>query len=85
MKGYSRQSDLGGLVGNLWFNMSHIQSSYWAEHVVSASNLADGPSRFKYALMKALGARRVELDLAQHEQSLISWFDRVDLASRAVM
>ena len=81
VKGYSRQTNLSDLVGNMWFNMSRIQLASWAEHVASASNLADGPSRLNYALMKALGARKVKVDLTRHTQSLTRWFSQVELVN----
>ena len=48
VKGASRQSDLNSLVEYLWLALSRRQVTYWARHVSSEANLADGPSRDKF-------------------------------------
>ena len=57
LKGASRQRDLNSFSGFLWYQMSVRSLTYWAKYVPSALNLADGPSRSDFRLMKALNAR----------------------------
>jgi hypothetical protein len=83
IKGYSKQADLADLVGGLWFRVSHLQNYYWATSVASASNIADGPSRRDFTLMKALGAERIQVDVAQHLQCLKEYLSRLDCIEKA--
>ena len=59
LKGASRQTDLNTLVGALRYRLCERQATYWARYVPSALNLADGPSRGEFGLMKALTAQEV--------------------------
>ena len=59
LKGASRPSDVNSLVGALWYRLCEQQATYWARYVPSALNLADGPSRGEFGIMKALAAREV--------------------------
>ena len=59
LKGASRQTDLNALVGVLWYRLCEQQATYWARYVASELNLADGPSRGDFILMRALTAQEV--------------------------
>jgi hypothetical protein len=60
LKGASRQQDLNAISGYLWYRLCRYQGTYWAKYVPSALNLADGPSRGDFRLMKALSAEQVD-------------------------
>lgn len=51
-----------------------VLESYWSHYVRSKDNLADGPSRGDYELMKQLGAERVELDFSRMSDLAEQWF-----------
>ena len=73
VKGASRQSDLNSLVAYLWLSLSRRQVTYWARHVSSVANLADGPSRGKFEIMKKLSAERVNVS----PPDLLQAFDKL--------
>ena len=84
VKGASRQSDLNALAGYLWLTLCKRQVKYWARHVPSSANLADGPSRERFDEMTKLSAEfvrapppdlRVAFDLFQapHVPEHFAW------------
>ena len=76
IKGCSKQPDLNNLIGALWFQAAHKVRQYFGRYVPSKSNLADGPSRRCYQLMKQLGARRITFDFGELVYAAESWFER---------
>jgi hypothetical protein len=70
LKGASRQSDMNSLVGFLWYTLCERRASYWARHVGSAQNLADGPSRGNFQLMTVLSAQEVITPFPAVDQAL---------------
>ena len=76
IKGSSRQWDLNLLTGLLWFSNAARMRLYWGQYVRSASNLADGPSRNDFALMKRLGARRLQFDCSASCPAAEEWLTR---------
>ena len=63
LKGASRQADLNSRISFLWLTLCEKQATYWAFHVQSSANLADGPSRGKLDIMKALSAIEVVAEM----------------------
>ena len=55
VKGYSPQTDSAAIVGEFWLAAAQLRTSVYIERVESKSNLADGPSRLDYSLVKFLG------------------------------
>ena len=76
VKGSSRQWDLNLLTGLLWFSNAARMRLYWGQYVRSASNLADGPSRHDFALMKRLDARRLQFDCSMLCPAAEEWLSR---------
>ena len=56
VKGYSPQLDSAPIVGDFWLMISQLQSSVYIDRVESKSNLADGPSRNSFELLRILRA-----------------------------
>ena len=74
VKGSSKQGDLNGLVGALWYACAGRLQSYWGQYVRSKANLADGPSREEYTLVRQLGAQRVEFEFDRLRQAADEWW-----------
>ena len=55
VKGYSPQTDSAAIVGEFWLEAAQIRTSVYIERVESKSNIADGPSRLDYSILKFLG------------------------------
>ena len=55
VKGYSPQSDSATIVGEFWLEAAQVRTSLYIDRVESKSNIADGPSRLDYHLVKFLG------------------------------
>ena len=83
IKGFSRQSDLCRLVGQLWFRASSRMAALWAFYVPSACNLADGPSRGDVTLMRKIGAEEVSAFIPRQLLQVSDWMAVPD-ASRIV-
>ena len=73
MTGYSKQEDLNSLVGMLWYTAAHRSVGYYCEWVQSDANLADGPSRRNYQLVRQLGAEVVYLDTSRFIEAAENW------------
>ena len=71
--GHSKQADLNKLVGMLWYTAAHRCIGYYCEWVQSAANLADGPSRRNFQLMKQLEAKEVCLDTSRFRAAADNW------------
>lgn len=57
VKGYSAQVDSAAIVGHFWLLAASLKLSVYIDRVESKSNIADGPSREEFELLKSLGAR----------------------------
>ena len=55
VKGYSPKSDSSILVGEFWLLAASIRAHVYIDRVESKSNIADGPSRLDYTLVRQLG------------------------------
>eukprot|EP00435_Cladocopium_sp_Y103_P058671 s40_g20.t1 len=55
VKGYSPQVDSSSIVGEFWLLASRLRAHVYVDRVESKSNLADGPSRFSFSEIVALG------------------------------
>ena len=73
IKGSSKQPDLNGIIGGLWYEAGSRLQNYWGTYVPSKSNLADAHSRQYVHLMKQLHARRVEFDFDTLVTVVESW------------
>ena len=80
IKGFSRQSDLCSLVGQLWFRASSRMSALWAFYVPSACNLADGPSRGDVTLMQKIGAEEISAQIPRNLLKINDWMAAPDAA-----
>ena len=83
VKGASKQIDLNTVVGALWLQLSERQTTYWAYHVASHANLADGPSRGVWNEMTALSAEYIQADVPDVGQVLDLFLDPVVSSSVA--
>ena len=77
VKGSARPRDLNLLTGFLWFSHAAGMRLYWGQYVRSASNLADGPSRSDFALMKRLEAGRLQFDCSALCPAAEEWLSRL--------
>ena len=57
VKGYSAQVDSAAIVGHFWLLAASLKLSVYIDRVESKSNIADGPSREEFELLKSLGAK----------------------------
>ena len=73
VKGSSKQVDLNSLVGSVWYTCANRLASYWGQYVRSKSNLADGPSRRDYRLVKQLGAQEVPFEYGKLYDAAEKW------------
>ena len=55
VKGYSPQHDGASIVGEFWLLAASLRSHVYIDRVESKSNIADGPSRNDFTLVKSLG------------------------------
>ena len=55
VKGYSPQHDSASIVGEFWLLAASLRSHVYIDRVESKSNIADGPSRNDFTLVKSLG------------------------------
>ena len=63
IRGSSKQDDLNSLVGSVWYGCASKLQSYWGQYVRSKTNIADGPSRQEFQLMKQLGVVRIPFEV----------------------
>ena len=54
VKGYSPKGDSAEIVGEFWILVASMKSHVYIDRVESKSNIADGPSRDDYSLLRAL-------------------------------
>ena len=54
VKGYSPKGDSAQIVGEFWILVAMLRSHVYIDRVESKSNIADGPSRNDYSLVKSL-------------------------------
>ena len=73
MTGHSKQEDINSLVGMLWHTAAHRCVGYYCEWVQSDANIADGPSRRNYHMVKQLGAEEVYLDTSRFITAAENW------------
>ena len=60
VKGYSPKVDSCALVGDYWLQVATMALEVYIDRVESKSNVADGPSRMDFSLMKSLRGKWVE-------------------------
>ena len=58
IKGCSPRTDTSRLVGAYWLRAARLRAFIYLDRVESKSNLADGPSRYDFQRMQAMGAER---------------------------
>ena len=61
VRGYSPSLPSVFLVAALWQALARAKTDVWFDRVPGASNLADGPSRLDYELVRELGAVQVHV------------------------
>lgn len=71
--GHSKKPDHNDIVGILWHCAAHRATGYWCEWVQTKANLADGPSRKDFSLMKRLGATEIKLDFNRFIEAADTW------------
>ena len=79
IKGCSKQADLNNIAGMLWFTVGKSLQDYWCEYVPSKLNLADGPSRQRFELMKQLGFRLIELEFDRFAAAAENWHKAIEV------
>ena len=73
VKGSSRQQDLNCITGALWYQAAGNMRHYWASYVRSEANVADGPSRRKFHMMKQLQAREITFNYQRLCDAVETW------------
>ena len=73
------------LSGRLWYEASNIMVSYYAAYVPSAQNLAEGPSRGEFQVMKELQAQEVpNWEFPSFVDGLGGWLTNASHAAQAL-
>lgn len=58
VRGYSPKQDSYQLVGEYWTLAARAGTDLYIDRVESKSNLADGPNRLEFSLMRCMGANK---------------------------
>ena len=79
VKGCSKQADLNSITGMLWYMAGKSLQDYWCDYVPSKLNLADDPSRRRFAVMKQLGFKLIDLDFECFAEAAETWLRAVEV------
>ena len=79
VKGCSKQVDLNNIAGMLWYTAGKSLQDYWCEYVPSKLNLADDPSRQRFATMKQLVVKLIDLDFDRFADAAEYWLEAVEV------
>ena len=58
--GTAKEFDQNSIVHAIWKRLAELNVEMWVERVPTKENLADEPSRERYALLEYMGARSIE-------------------------
>ena len=73
LKGSSRHPEMNMGIGKLWLEMACRQIACFAAHVESKANIADGPSRNDFTLLRNLNALHLPPKLPKWAAEVWKW------------
>ena len=72
-RGSCREFDQGCLIHTIWLKLAQLRCGVWVERVPTEDNIADHPSREEYALLRKIGAKRLEPRLDSMFDNAQTW------------